>query len=154
MVLPPTRTAPHHAHPILSLFFFCHGYGLFLAVVEGPTFNRFVHLGPLSAQNNQTRRGKRRVSKPFHSLSLLLCKAMSTQPVENDALEKAGTATEALYSTRDTYFPANPDDKIARLKSESDLALNLLDSIPQGTELNIPASFASMSLSFCFSPKN
>ncbi|XP_004300934.1 PREDICTED: tetratricopeptide repeat protein 5-like [Fragaria vesca subsp. vesca] len=56
---------------------------------------------------------------------------MSNPAVENDdALEKAGSATEALYSTRDTYFPANPDDKIARLKSESDLALNLLDSIP------------------------
>ncbi|XP_061990952.1 uncharacterized protein LOC133709287 isoform X2 [Rosa rugosa] len=55
---------------------------------------------------------------------------MSTPAVENDALEKAGSATEALYLTRDTYFPANPDDKIARLKSESDLALNLLDSIP------------------------
>ncbi|KAK9934644.1 hypothetical protein M0R45_021780 [Rubus argutus] len=50
--------------------------------------------------------------------------------MSNQALDKAAGATEALYLARDTYFPANPDDKIAKLKAESDLALNLLDSIP------------------------
>lgn len=52
--------------------------------------------------------------------------------MSNQALDKAASATEALYLARDTYFPANPDDKIAKLKAESDLALNLLDSIPPG----------------------
>ncbi|CAL8995074.1 unnamed protein product [Prunus brigantina] len=55
---------------------------------------------------------------------------MSSQAVEDDALVKATRATEALYLVRDTYFPANPDDKIAKLNAESDLALSLLDSIP------------------------
>lgn len=57
---------------------------------------------------------------------------MSSQAVEDDALVKATRATEALYLVRDTYFPANPDDKIAKLNAESDLALSLLDSIPPG----------------------
>ncbi|XP_034227890.1 tetratricopeptide repeat protein 5-like isoform X2 [Prunus dulcis] len=55
---------------------------------------------------------------------------MSSQAVEDDALVKATRATEALYLVRDTYFPPNPDDKIAKLNAESDLALSLLDSIP------------------------
>ncbi|TQE07976.1 hypothetical protein C1H46_006384 [Malus baccata] len=55
---------------------------------------------------------------------------MSSRAVEDDALAKAAKAVEALYLLRDTYFPADPDDKISRLNTDSDLALNLLDSIP------------------------
>ncbi|KAM2194514.1 hypothetical protein ACFX1R_028641 [Malus domestica] len=55
---------------------------------------------------------------------------MSSRAVEDDALAKAARAVEALYLLRDTYFPADPDDKISRLNIDSDLALNLLDSIP------------------------
>ncbi|KAM1722087.1 hypothetical protein ACFX11_020857 [Malus domestica] len=55
---------------------------------------------------------------------------MSSRAVEDDALAKAARAAEALYLLRDTYFPADPDDKISRLNADSDLALNLLDSIP------------------------
>ncbi|CAN6694166.1 unnamed protein product [Malus baccata var. baccata] len=59
---------------------------------------------------------------------------MSSRAVEDDALAKAARAVEALYLLRDTYFPPDPDDKISRLNIDSDLALNLLDSIPLGTD--------------------
>lgn len=49
---------------------------------------------------------------------------------EDDKWEKATKAAEDLYSIRDTYFPPNPDDKISKLKSQSDLSLSLIDSIP------------------------
>ncbi|KAB2602241.1 tetratricopeptide repeat protein 5-like [Pyrus ussuriensis x Pyrus communis] len=55
---------------------------------------------------------------------------MSSRVVEDDALAKAARATEALYLLRDTYFLVDLDDKISRLNVDSDLALNLLDSIP------------------------
>ncbi|KAM2444251.1 hypothetical protein PS1_042801 [Malus domestica] len=59
---------------------------------------------------------------------------MSSRAVEDDALAKTARAVEALYLLRDTYFSADPDDKISRLNIDSDLALNLLDSIPLGTD--------------------
>ncbi|KAK4608601.1 hypothetical protein RGQ29_002135 [Quercus rubra] len=48
-----------------------------------------------------------------------------------DPMGKATIAVEDLYHIQDTYFPTNPDDKISKLQKESDLALNLLDSVPQ-----------------------
>ncbi|PON68444.1 N-terminal acetyltransferase A, auxiliary subunit [Parasponia andersonii] len=47
-----------------------------------------------------------------------------------DPLANVTRAADDLYQLRDTYFPQNPDDKIAKLQAHSDLALNLLDSIP------------------------
>ncbi|KAJ6985165.1 hypothetical protein NC653_023214 [Populus alba x Populus x berolinensis] len=47
-----------------------------------------------------------------------------------DIWAKATKATDDLYIMRDTYFPLNPLDKISKLQSQSDLSLNLLDSIP------------------------
>ncbi|THG09606.1 hypothetical protein TEA_025099 [Camellia sinensis var. sinensis] len=49
-----------------------------------------------------------------------------------DTMAKAMKASDDLYNIRDSYFPSNPDDKISRLQSDSDLALKLLDSIPSG----------------------
>ncbi|GAB2280009.1 hypothetical protein Dimus_014646 [Dionaea muscipula] len=49
-----------------------------------------------------------------------------------DLLAEASKATDNLYNTRDTFFSANPEDKISILKQESDLCLKLLDSIPPG----------------------
>ncbi|XP_061365039.1 uncharacterized protein LOC133308433 isoform X2 [Gastrolobium bilobum] len=49
---------------------------------------------------------------------------------EEEALSKAARAAEDLYHLRDTYFPPNPDDRISKLQHASDLALQLLDSIP------------------------
>ncbi|XP_041012771.1 tetratricopeptide repeat protein 5-like isoform X3 [Juglans microcarpa x Juglans regia] len=54
---------------------------------------------------------------------------MSNQ-AEQDPMAKATIAAEELYHTRDTYFPSNPDEKISKLQTESDLALKLLDSVP------------------------
>ncbi|KAG5532289.1 hypothetical protein RHGRI_026801 [Rhododendron griersonianum] len=47
-----------------------------------------------------------------------------------NVMASAMKAAEDLYNIRETYFPSNPDDKISRLQAHSDLALNLLDSIP------------------------
>ncbi|KAL7171053.1 hypothetical protein ACSBR2_035837 [Camellia fascicularis] len=47
-----------------------------------------------------------------------------------DTMAKAMKACDDLYNIRDSYFPSNPDDKISRLQSDSDLALKFLDSIP------------------------
>ncbi|TQD77860.1 hypothetical protein C1H46_036608 [Malus baccata] len=58
---------------------------------------------------------------------------MSSRAVEDDAVAKAARVAEALYLLRDTYFPADPNDKISGLNADSDIALNLLDSIPLGT---------------------
>ncbi|KAM7272114.1 hypothetical protein ACFE04_031328 [Oxalis oulophora] len=54
----------------------------------------------------------------------------SIQEEEEDIWIKATKTTNDLYNTRDTYFPLNLEDKIARLQHESDLALKLIDSIP------------------------
>ncbi|KAF3432235.1 hypothetical protein FNV43_RR26974 [Rhamnella rubrinervis] len=55
---------------------------------------------------------------------------MSGQAEQEDPLAKATRAAEDLYRLRDTYFPANPDEKLHKLQRESDLAIKLLDSIP------------------------
>ncbi|KAH7516405.1 hypothetical protein FEM48_Zijuj10G0131900 [Ziziphus jujuba var. spinosa] len=55
---------------------------------------------------------------------------MSGQAEEEGPLAKASKAADDLYQLRDTYFPANPDEKIDKLQKESDLAIKLLDSIP------------------------
>ncbi|WVY98053.1 hypothetical protein V8G54_030204 [Vigna mungo] len=57
------------------------------------------------------------------------CVNMSN-PKEEEPFSRAARAAEDLYHLRDTYFPPNPDDRISKLQHESDLALNLLDSIP------------------------
>ncbi|KAL2324183.1 hypothetical protein Fmac_023241 [Flemingia macrophylla] len=51
-------------------------------------------------------------------------------PNEEEPLSTAARAAEDLYHLRDTYFPPNPDDRIAKLQHQSDLALKLLDSTP------------------------
>jgi hypothetical protein len=56
---------------------------------------------------------------------------MSNQ-AEEDPMAKATIAVEDLYNIRDTYFPANLDEKNSKLQKESDLALKLLDSVPSG----------------------
>lgn len=45
---------------------------------------------------------------------------------------EARRAADDLYQLRDTYFPANPAEKISELQRKSDLALSLLDSLPLG----------------------
>ncbi|PKI44305.1 hypothetical protein CRG98_035379 [Punica granatum] len=45
-------------------------------------------------------------------------------------MAKATEAANNLYVLRDTYFPPNPQDKLTKLRMESDAALKLLDSIP------------------------
>lgn len=47
-----------------------------------------------------------------------------------DLMAKAAKSVDDLYNIRDTYFPADPDDKISKLQTQSDLTLSLLDSIP------------------------
>jgi len=63
------------------------------------------------------------------------CVNMSN-PKEEESFSRAARAAEDLYHLRDTYFPPNPDDRISKLQHESDLALNLLDSIPPGQFLS------------------
>ncbi|XP_038725326.1 tetratricopeptide repeat protein 5-like [Tripterygium wilfordii] len=46
-----------------------------------------------------------------------------------DIWVKVEGAADDLYRIRDSYFPANPLDKVSKLQHESDLALKLLDSI-------------------------
>ncbi|KAI3729375.1 hypothetical protein L6452_18031 [Arctium lappa] len=48
----------------------------------------------------------------------------------SDLMEKATEAADDLYRIRDTYFPSDPNDKISKLQTQSQIALNLLDSIP------------------------
>ncbi|XP_050226096.1 uncharacterized protein LOC126675494 isoform X2 [Mercurialis annua] len=56
----------------------------------------------------------------------------SAKPVEaeQDLWARVQKSADDLYTTRDTYFPVNPLDKIAKLQSQSQLCLSLLDSIP------------------------
>ncbi|EYU29381.1 hypothetical protein MIMGU_mgv1a0235091mg, partial [Erythranthe guttata] len=58
---------------------------------------------------------------------------MSSEATANaeDLFAEASKAADVLYGIRDTYFPTNPDDKTSKLLAESNLALQLLDSIPQ-----------------------
>ncbi|KAK6931589.1 hypothetical protein RJ641_003382 [Dillenia turbinata] len=53
-----------------------------------------------------------------------------TEVGDGDLMEKATRAVDDLYNLRDTYFPANPDDKISKLDIQVRLALQILDSIP------------------------
>ncbi|KAK4841342.1 hypothetical protein QYF36_002985 [Acer negundo] len=48
---------------------------------------------------------------------------------EEDTWARAKIAVYDLYHIKETFFPPNPDEKIAKLQNESDLALKLLDSI-------------------------
>ncbi|KAI3979346.1 hypothetical protein MKX01_036390 [Papaver californicum] len=45
-------------------------------------------------------------------------------------MAKATKAAVDLYHLRDTYFPANQQEKISKLQTEADLALELLNCIP------------------------
>ncbi|KAB2087673.1 hypothetical protein E1A91_A04G128100v1 [Gossypium mustelinum] len=61
---------------------------------------------------------------------------------EDDVWAKATKVADDLYEIRDTFFPQNPDDKTSKLQHESDLALNLLDSIP-AEQRKLPARRAA-----------
>ncbi|KAG8500628.1 hypothetical protein CXB51_002652 [Gossypium anomalum] len=61
---------------------------------------------------------------------------------EEDVWAKATKVVDDLYEIRDTFFPQNPDDKTSKLQHESDLALNLLDSIP-AEQRKLPARRAA-----------
>lgn len=52
------------------------------------------------------------------------------EKVEEDIWAIATKAADDLYHVKETFFPANPDDKVSKLQNESDLALRLLDSVP------------------------
>lgn len=69
---------------------------------------------------------------------------MSSEKKENaeDLFAEASKAVDVLYNIRDTYFPANPDDKTSKLSTESNLALQVLDRIPQ-EKRKIPGQRAS-----------
>ena len=54
-----------------------------------------------------------------------------------DLFAEASRAVDLLYNVRDTYFPENPDEKASKLSTESTLALQVLDRIPQGFILGI-----------------
>ncbi|CAL0320774.1 unnamed protein product [Lupinus luteus] len=55
---------------------------------------------------------------------------MNMAEEEEEALTKATREVEDLYHIRDTYFPPEPIDRISKLQHHSDLALQLLDSVP------------------------
>ncbi|GER48804.1 tetratricopeptide repeat protein [Striga asiatica] len=59
-------------------------------------------------------------------------KIMSSGSSESvaDLFAEASKVVDALYITRDTYFPANPADKTSKLLVESNIALKLLDDVP------------------------
>lgn len=48
----------------------------------------------------------------------------------SDLMENATEATNDLYTIRDTYFPSDPNEKTSKLQTQSQIALNLLDSVP------------------------
>ncbi|XP_026402889.1 tetratricopeptide repeat protein 5-like isoform X1 [Papaver somniferum] len=52
------------------------------------------------------------------------------QHIDENLMAKATKAAEDLYHLRDTYFPANQQEKISKLQTEADLALELLNCIP------------------------
>ncbi|KAL8143248.1 hypothetical protein V2J09_016280, partial [Rumex salicifolius] len=72
------------------------------------------------------------LSSPTIAVSLVRSWKMSIHKeiAKGDLLGKATKATEDLYIVRDTFFPVNPDAKISILKQDSDICLNLLDSVP------------------------
>ncbi|KAK8359955.1 hypothetical protein V6Z12_A04G130100, partial [Gossypium hirsutum] len=74
--------------------------------------------------------------------SLSLCRRSNMAAEEDDVWAKATKVADDLYEIRDTFFPQNPDDKTSKLQHESDLALNLLDSIP-AEQRKLPARRAA-----------
>ncbi|MFS8018017.1 hypothetical protein Hanom_Chr15g01387191 [Helianthus anomalus] len=50
----------------------------------------------------------------------------------SDLIKQATEAADDLYRIRDTYFPSDTNDKINKLQSQSQIALNILDSLPPG----------------------
>ncbi|KAM0055806.1 putative tetratricopeptide repeat protein 5, OB [Helianthus debilis subsp. tardiflorus] len=48
----------------------------------------------------------------------------------SDLMKQATEAADDLYRIRDTYFPSDATDKINKLQSHSQIALNILDSVP------------------------
>lgn len=62
--------------------------------------------------------------------------AMSRQ-ADVSLLAAATEAANHLYGVRDTYFPSNLEDKLSKLRDESNSALELLDSIPPGNPFSI-----------------
>lgn len=59
-------------------------------------------------------------------------RGMTTEAGEEDQLDKATKAVGELYELQNYYFPTNPHDKIAKLRSQFGVALKILDSIPLG----------------------
>ncbi|KAI3717502.1 hypothetical protein L1987_69158 [Smallanthus sonchifolius] len=47
-----------------------------------------------------------------------------------DLMKKATESADDLYMIRDTYFPSEPNHKIHKLQTQSQIVLNLLDSVP------------------------
>ncbi|XP_009599616.1 uncharacterized protein [Nicotiana tomentosiformis] len=47
-----------------------------------------------------------------------------------DLFAKATAAADELYSFRDNYFPLSPEERVSKLQIQSDLALQILDTIP------------------------
>uniref|UniRef100_A0A166EE22 Tetratricopeptide repeat protein 5 OB fold domain-containing protein n=1 Tax=Daucus carota subsp. sativus TaxID=79200 RepID=A0A166EE22_DAUCS len=66
----------------------------------------------------------------------------STNDSAESIMDQAAKAADELYLLRDTYFPLDPNHKIAALQSQSHLALNLLDSIPSDHR-RLPATRAT-----------
>ncbi|MFS8018014.1 hypothetical protein Hanom_Chr15g01387151 [Helianthus anomalus] len=52
----------------------------------------------------------------------------------SDLIKQATEAADDLYRIRDTYFPSDANDKINKLQSQSQIALNILDSLPPDIE--------------------
>nr|KAJ0201414.1 hypothetical protein LSAT_V11C600307540 [Lactuca sativa] len=46
-------------------------------------------------------------------------------------MEKATEAASDLYTIQDTYFPSNPNENFSKLQTQSQIDLNLLDSVPR-----------------------
>ncbi|KAJ8570215.1 hypothetical protein K7X08_006792 [Anisodus acutangulus] len=51
-------------------------------------------------------------------------------PTGDNLFSPATTAADDLYSFRDNYFPLNPEERVSKLQNQSDLALQILDTIP------------------------
>ncbi|KAL7597202.1 hypothetical protein Lser_V15G28243 [Lactuca serriola] len=46
-------------------------------------------------------------------------------------MEKETEAASDLYTIQDTYFPSNPNENFSKLQTQSQIDLNLLDSVPR-----------------------
>lgn len=57
---------------------------------------------------------------------------MTTEAGKDDQWIKTMKAVDELDEIRDNHFPSNPDDKVAKMLSQVDLILELLDSVPLG----------------------